>query len=107
MKRLKVPGRPYQAPSVDELYHSETRTTRSPASYLTHGWWEKAAREKSARCAGKALFVIPRTAQRRCTKTVRGKFVDDMKNGRVKSRFVAAGVARDVRYDVRAGTLAL
>ena len=34
MKRLKVPGRPYQAPSVDELYHSETRTTRSPCELL-------------------------------------------------------------------------
>ena len=38
---------------------------------------------------------------------VRGKSVDDMKNGRVKSRFVAAEVARDGRYDVHAGTPAL
>ena len=30
-----------------------------------------------------------------------------MKNGRVKSRFVAAEVARDVRYDVHAGAPAL
>ena len=44
---------------------------------------------------------------RRGTKTVRGKFVDDMKNGRVKSRFVAAEVVRDVRFDVHAGTPAL
>ena len=38
---------------------------------------------------------------------VRGRFVDDMKIGRVKSRFVAAEVARDVRHDVHAGTPAL
>ena len=41
------------------------------------------------------------------TKTVRGRFVDDMENGRVKSRFVAAVVARDLRHDVHARTLAL
>ena len=52
-----------------------------------------------------ALFVIPRTALRRGTKTVRGKFVDELKNGCLESSFVAAEVARDVRYDVRAGTL--
>ena len=51
--------------------------------------------------------MIPRTALRQDTKTVRGRFVDDMKNGRVKSRFVAAEVARDVRPDVHAGTPAL
>ena len=38
------------------------------------------------------------------TKMVR---VDDIENGRVKSRFVAAAVARDVRHDVHAGTPAL
>ena len=39
---------------------------------------------------------------------VRGRFVDDMKIGRrVKSRFVAAEVARDVRYDDHEGTPAL
>ena len=36
-----------------------------------------------------------------------GFAVDDMKNGLVKSRFVAAEVARDVRHDVHAGTPAL
>ena len=51
--------------------------------------------------------MIPRTALRPGTKMVRGRFVDDMKNGRVKSRFVAAEVARDVRNDVHAGTPAL
>ena len=51
--------------------------------------------------------VIPRTALSPGTKMVRGRFVDDMKNGRVKSRFVAAEVARDVRHDVHAGTPAL
>ena len=41
------------------------------------------------------------------TKMVRGTFVDDMKIGRVKSRFVAAEVVRDVRHDVHAGMPAL
>ena len=41
------------------------------------------------------------------TKTVRGRFVDDVKNGLVKSRFVAAEVARDLRHNVHAGTPAL
>ena len=61
-------------------------------------------RELSALCSQDALFVIPRTALRPGTKMVRGKFVDDMKNGRVKSRFVAAEVARHVAYDVHART---
>ena len=51
--------------------------------------------------------MIPRTALSLGTKMVRGSFVDDMKNGRVKSFFVAAEVARDVRHDVHAGTPAL
>ena len=51
-------------------------------------------------CSQDALFVIPRTALPRGTKMVRGRFVDDMKNTRVKSKFVAAEVARDVRHDV-------
>ena len=61
-------------------------------------------RELSTLCSQDALFVIPRTALRSGTKTVRGRFVDDMENGRVKRRFVAAEVARDVRHDVHAGT---
>ena len=64
-------------------------------------------RELSTLCSQDALFVIPRTALRPGTKMVRGRFVDDMKNGRVKSSFVAAEVAGDVRHDVRAGTPAL
>ena len=51
-------------------------------------------RELSTLCSQDALFVIPRTALRPGTKTVRG-------------RFVAAEVARDVRHDVHAGTPAL
>ena len=52
--------------------------------------------------------MIPRSALRPGTKMVRGRFVDDMKNGgRVKSRFVAAEVASDVSHDVHAGTPAL
>ena len=64
-------------------------------------------RELGALCSQNALFVIPRTALSPGTEMVRGRFVDDMKNGRVKSRFVAAEVARDVRHDVHAGTPAL
>ena len=64
-------------------------------------------RDLTTLCSQDALFVIPRTAQRSGTKTVRGRFVDDIKNDRVKSRFVAAEVARDVRHDVHAGTPAL
>ena len=37
-----------------------------------------------------ALFVIPRMALSSGNNTVRGRFVDDMENDRVKSRFVAA-----------------
>ena len=48
--------------------------------------------------------MIPRTALRPGTKTVRGRFVDDMKDGRVKSRLVAAEVSRDVKHDVHVGT---
>ena len=41
------------------------------------------------------------------TETVRGRLVDDMKNDRDKSRFVAGKLARDVKHDVRAGTSVL
>ena len=44
---------------------------------------------------------------RQKTETVRGRLVDDMKNDRDKSRFVAAKLARDVKHDVRAGTSVL
>ena len=54
----------------------------------------------------RALFAIPRSALRRGTGTTRGKFVEDMKKGIVNSKFVAAEVARDLRYDAHAGTLA-
>ena len=53
------------------------------------------------------LFVIPRSALKRVTKTVQGKFIEDIKGELVTSRFAAAEVARDVRYEVRAGTPAL
>ena len=64
-------------------------------------------RELSTLCSQGALFVIPRTALRPGTKTFRGRFDGDMRNGRVKRRFVAAEVARDVRHDVHTGTPAL
>ena len=54
-----------------------------------------------------ALFVVPRSALLRGTKTVRGKFVEDMKGELVKRRLVAAEVARDVRCDLHARTQAL
>ena len=38
---------------------------------------------------------------------VRGRFVDNMKIRRIKSKFVAAEVAKNVRHDVYAGTPAL
>ena len=41
------------------------------------------------------------------TEPVRGRLVDDLKNDRAKSRFVAAEVTRDVMDDVHAGTSAL
>ena len=41
------------------------------------------------------------------TEPVRGRLVDDMKNDRAKSRFMAAEVTGDVMHDVHAGTLAL
>ena len=63
-------------------------------------------RELSTLCSQSALFVIPRATVRRGTKTVRGKFLDALKNGRVTSRFVAAEVTRHVRYDVHAETSA-
>ena len=74
----------------------------------TTEWWQKVReRELSTLCAQDALFVIPRTALRPGTKTVRKRFVDDMKGDRVKSRIVAAEVARNVRHDMHAGTLAI
>ena len=41
------------------------------------------------------------------TETVRGRLVDDLKNDRGKSRFVAAKLARDVKHDVHARTSVL
>ena len=82
---------------------SDTCTARSFANCLTHGWWERPQRTQHAVRSKRTV----RDPERRGTQTVRGKVVDDMRNGRVKSRFVAAEVARDVRCDVRAGTPAL
>ena len=68
---------------------------------------EGRAKEVHTLCGQEALFVVPRSAMRRGTKTVRGKLVEDMKGELVKSMFVAAEVARDVRQNVHAGTPAL
>ena len=70
-------------------------------------WWKVANDSFQRYVHRNALFLIPRTALRPFTLMVRGRFVDDMKNGHVKSRFVAAEVARDVRHDVHAATPAL
>ena len=108
LNRLKLLGRPYTAPTADELMprepvYSQRTNERLDDRMVAEGH----ERELATLCEQDALLVIPRTALRPDTKTVRGRFVDDMKNDRVKSRFVAAEGARDVRHDVYAGTLAL
>ena len=98
LNRLKTLGRPYTAPSADELmprtfvYRQKTNEQLDKRMVA-----EGRERELDALCSQNALFVISRTAMSPGTKMVRGRFVDDMKNGRVKSRFMAAEVARDVR----------
>ena len=57
--------------------------------------------ELTTLCGQEALFLILQSALKRGAKTVRGKFVE---GELVKNRFVAGEVARDVRYDVHAGT---
>ena len=103
LKRLKTLGRPYTAPSVDELmprtfvYCQKTNELLDKRMVA-----EGRGRELGALCSQNALFVIPKTALSPGTKMARGRFVDEK-----KSRFVAAEVARDVRHDVHAGTPAL
>ena len=108
LNRLKTFGRPYTAPSADELMprtfvYSQKTNEQLDKRMVAEGQ----ERQLRALCSQNALFVIPRTALSPGTKMVRGRFVDDMKNGRAKNRFVAAEVARDVRHDVHAGTPAL
>ena len=98
--RLKVLGGPFQVPSVDEQVPQRDAHSQKSCDWLD----PRLVGEGRTLCRQDALIVIPRTALRRGTKTFRDKFVDVMKNGRVKCRF-EAGVARDVRYDVRAKTL--
>ena len=106
LNRLKTLGRPYTAPSVDELMPQRFVYSQKTNEQLDDRMVaEGRERERGEVCSQDALFVIRRTALRPGTKMVRGRFVDDMKNGRVKSRFVAAEVARDVRHDVHAGAL--
>ena len=108
LNRLTMLGRPHTAPSVDELM-PRTFVYSQKTNEQLHKRMVAEGRERQlgALCSQNALFVIPRTALRPGTKMVRGRFVDGMKNGSVKSRFVAAEVARDVRHDVHAGTPAL
>ena len=92
LNRLKMLGRPYRAPTVDELMprghvYSQKTNERLNDRMVAEG----RERELSTLCSQDALFVIPRTALRPGTKTVRGRFVDDMKNG----------------HDAHAGTTAL
>ena len=105
LDRLKLLGRAYQAPSASELLprrdvHSQKTDEVLDPVLVAEG----RERELITLCNQGALFVIPKSAVKHGTKTVRGRFVDNMKDDRVKSRFVAAEVARDVRYDVHAGT---
>ena len=105
LNRLKMLGSPFRAPTVDELMlrghvYSQTTHERLDDRMVAEG----RGRELSTLCAQDAL--IPRTALRLGTKTVKGRFVDDMKGDRVKSRFVAAEVAKKMRHDMHAGTLA-
>ena len=92
LNRLKTLGRPHTAPSADELmprtfvYSQKKTNERLDKRMVAEG----RERKLSALCSQNALFVIPRTALSPGTKMVRGRFVDDMKIGRVKSRFVAA-----------------
>ena len=59
-------------------------------------------RKLSTQRSQDSLFVITRKALCPGNKMVCGRFVDEMKNGRVKTE-----VGRDVRHDVHAGTPAL
>ena len=98
LNRRKMLGRLYTAPSVDELMprtfvYSQKTNEQLDDRMVAEG----RERELGALCSQDALSVIPRTALRPGTKMVRGRFVDDTKNSRAKSRFAAAEVARDVR----------
>ena len=107
LNRVKTLGRFNRARSVDQLMLLRfvySQKTNEPLDERVAA--EGRERELATLCSQDALFVIVRTALRSGAKMIRGKFVDDMKNGRVK-RFVAVEVARDVRYDVHAGTPAL
>ena len=104
LNRLKTKDRVYKAPPrVDELMPLRYVFSQKSNEQLDDRMVaEGREREPSTLCSQDTLFVIPRTSVRPGTKTVRGRFVDDMENGRVKSRFVAAEVARHVRHDVHA-----
>ena len=108
LNRLKTLGRIHRAASVDQLmplrYVCSQKTNEPLYERIVA---EGRQRELATLCSQDALFVIPRATLSPGTKMVRGKFIDDMKNGCVKSSFVAAKVAREVRHDVHAGTLAL
>ena len=108
LNRLETLGRAYKALSVDDLMPLRYVYSQKTNELLDHRMVaDGRERELSTSCSKDALFVIPRTALRSRTKTVRGRFVDDMEDGRVKSRFVVGEVARDVSHDVYAGMPAL
>ena len=85
LNRLKLLGGPYTSPTADELtprafVYSQRTNEQLEDRMLAEGL----ERELTTLYSQDALFVIPRTARRPSTKTVRGRFVDDMKNDRVK-----------------------
>ena len=103
LNRLKLLGRPYTAPTVDELMpRGPLYSHRTNEQLDDRMVAEGRKRELATLSSQDAWFVIARMALRPGTRTVRGRLVDDMKNDRVKSRFVAAEVARDVRHGDRA-----
>ena len=98
LNRLKTLGRAYKAPSVDELmllkYVYSQKTNERLDDRMVAEARERAFNAVFTRCA-------VRDPEDGCASQ---HLVDDMKNGCVKSRIVAAEVARNVRHDVHAGT---
>ena len=108
LNRLKALGKPYEAPgATDRIPKRDVQGTRSSELLDRRPEEEGGAKDLTTRSGQEALSVIPRSALQRGTKIARDKFVEAMKSELVNSRFMAAEVARDVRYDVYAGTPAL
>ena len=105
--RLKTLVRPYSAPTVDELMsrghvHSQKTNERLDDRMVAEG----RERELSTLCSQNSFVPDTRSALRPGTKTVRGRFVDDMKSDRVKkqvrgSRGAERRETRRARWHVR------